>query len=225
MKATKNLFQETEQASYLIENTGTGAVNDAGIIAAIIREDKTEEGLNKCRKLLGSVNHDLSQLVRLSIFNFVEMGLSRNQAARIIAAIELGRRRQTSEAAKVAKISSSKDAADMLKPLLSDLQHEEFFAIYLNRANKVIKIQLISKGGVTGTVVDPKIVFKYAIECHACGIILAHNHPSGNTLPSDADKSLTKKIAGAGTMLDIQVLDHLIIAGDNYLSFADDSLM
>jgi DNA repair protein RadC len=143
----------------------------------------------------------------------------------LLAALELGRRKSSATALKKDKITSSADAAALLQPHLSDLSHEEFWVLYLNRANQRIAMTAISKGGVNGTVVDPKIIFREALEQKASSIILFHNHPSGNTNPSEADIQLTKKVKEAGKNLEISVLDHLIIAGATFYSFADEGLL
>jgi DNA repair protein RadC len=137
----------------------------------------------------------------------------------------LGRRRKELEGNEKTKISGSKDAYDLVKSDLLDISHEQFWILMLNRANRVIKKCMISQGGVAGTVADPKIIFKLALEELASGVILAHNHPSGNLTASQADIDLTKKLKDAGRLLDIQVLDHLIVAGQKYFSFADEGLI
>jgi DNA repair protein RadC len=152
-------------------------------------------------------------------------GIGEAKAITIVAALELGRRRNYREWEEKPKIGGSIDAYELLKSDLLDIPHEEFWIILLNRANRVVKKYQISQGGVTGTVADPKIIFKAALEELASGIILAHNHPSGNLTASQADVDLTKKLAAGGRLLEIQVLDHLIIAGQKYFSFADEGLI
>ena len=152
-------------------------------------------------------------------------GIGEAKAITIVAAMELGRRRKEQEPDEKTKIGGSIDAYELLKSDLLDIPHEEFWVILLNRANRVVKKYQISQGGVAGTVADPKIIFKVALEELASGIILAHNHPSGNLTASQADVDLTKKLAAGGRLLEIQVLDHLIIAGQKYFSFADEGLI
>ena len=142
-----------------------------------------------------------------------------------MSALELGRRRQLSKPSKRPKINSSKDAYQCIHAELEDLNHEEFKMLLLNRNNRVMQIAHISSGGVSGTVVDPKIIFKKALDHHACSIILCHNHPSGNLNPSQADIDITRKIVTSGKLLEIQVLDHLIISYEGYFSFADEGLI
>jgi DNA repair protein RadC len=152
-------------------------------------------------------------------------GIGEAKAITIISALELGRRRKDFQAEEKPKIGGSADAFEILKADLLDIPHEAFWILLLNRANRVIKKHQISQGGVAGTVADPKIIFKIAVEELASGIILAHNHPSGNLTASQADIDLTKKLKESGKLLDIQVLDHIIIAGKKYFSFADEGLL
>jgi len=147
------------------------------------------------------------------------------QATRVITAFEIGRRRIASEVVTKVKISSSRDANNILRSVLTDKPYEEFWIILLNRSNRVIGIKMISEGGISGTVVDPKKIFKIALDNHASSIILGHNHPSGNTTPSEADQKITKKLVNAGLLLEISVLDHLIITDDGFYSFADEGAL
>ena len=149
-------------------------------------------------------------------------GIGEAKAITIVAALELGKRRQQTSIADKPKVSSSKDAYNCLQGTMSDLDHEVFKIILLNRANRVLKVEMISVGGVSGTVVDPKVIFKKALGVQASSIILAHNHPSGNLKPSQADLSVTKRLVKAGESLDIKVIDHLIVAEGGYYSFADE---
>ena len=152
-------------------------------------------------------------------------GIGEAKAITIIAAMELGRRRQLSNIKERPQIRSSRDAFDLIAPILMDLQHEEFWILMLNRSNRVVSRECISTGGVSGTVVDAKIVFRKALEVLASSIILCHNHPSGNLKPSQADIDLTKKLKRAGENLDISVLDHLIVSERGFYSFADEGMM
>jgi len=165
-------------------------------------------------------------LSKLSIHDLMKFkGIGEAKAISIIAALELGRRRKDSEVAERSKISSSKAAYDFMYESLVDLSHEEFWVIYLNRANIVIRKERTTSGGITGTIVDGRLIFKIAVECLACGIILVHNHPSGSKDPSQADKQLTNKLREAGKLLDVPVLDHLIFTDTGYFSFADEGLL
>ena len=142
-----------------------------------------------------------------------------------MSALELGRRRKESDHFERPKVVTSSDAAEIFKPLLGDLPHEEFWVLLLNRNNLYIDKLLVSQGGLTGTIIDVRIILRMALEHSACSIILCHNHPSGNLDPSEADKDITKKISEAGRQMDIPVLDHLIIGNDSYFSFADKGMM
>ena len=152
-------------------------------------------------------------------------GIGLAKAIAITAALEIGRRRRLDHEQKVIKIHSSADAFNLLSPSISELPHEEFWIVYLNNGNKVIYTALLSKGGITGTLVDVRLVLKQALELGAVGLVLAHNHPSGTLKPSRADKQLTQKLKTAAEAIDIKILDHLIIAQNQYFSFADNALL
>jgi DNA repair protein RadC len=172
------------------------------------------------------VNNNLNELGKKSIIDLQKFkGIGPAKAITIAAAMELGRRRKESDPDEKPKITTSADAANIFKPLLSDLSHEEFWVLFLNRNNLVIDKMMASQGGLTGTVIDVRLILKTALEKLACSLILCHNHPSGNISPSEADKEITKKIKEAGKHMDIPVLDHLIIANDAYFSFADEGLI
>jgi DNA repair protein RadC len=172
------------------------------------------------------VNNNLNSLGKLSVADLKKLhGIGPARAVTISAALELGRRRKLSEAEDVMQIKSSKDVADIFQPLLADLLHEEFWILFLNRSNRVINRMRISQGGISGTVTDVRMVMKNAIECLASGIVVCHNHPSGNLNPSESDTKITRKIKEAGDLMDIQLLDHLIISEKDYYSFADNGLL
>jgi DNA repair protein RadC len=168
----------------------------------------------------------LNELAKLSIKELMKIkGIGEAKAITIVAALELGRRRKETDSEGKPKISSSKDAFELLRGDLMDLPHEEFWVLLLNRAHRVIKKKRVSEGGVSGTVADPKIIYKMALEELASGVIVAHNHPSGNLTASQSDIDLTKKLKEAGKFLEVQLLDHLIIAGSKYYSFADEGII
>jgi len=206
---------------------GKNVLSDAELVAILIGSgNKNETAVELSKKILVSINNDLNQLGKLTIADLVQFnGIGEAKAISIIAALELGRRRKAAEVDKRPKVQSSKDAYNSISPLLSDLPHEEFWVIYLNRNNEILKQENISKGGVSGTIADSKIIFKCAIEALASAMILCHNHPSGNLKPSNADIQLTEKLKEAGKMLDISILDHLIIGEKDYFSFSDEHLM
>jgi DNA repair protein RadC len=206
---------------------GRRSLTDAELIAILIASgNKTETAVDLSKRILSSYQNDLSRLSKLSVKELSKFkGIGEAKAIAIIAALELGRRRKETieEAPQVVK--SSKDAFLALSAVFSDLPHEEFWVLLLNRANFIMSKQFISKGGQAGTVVDPKIIFKVALEHNAASLIVAHNHPSGNLKPSEADITLTKKLKQAGLMLDLPVYDHLIITDNGFLSMADEGLM
>lgn len=201
-------------------------MSDAELIAILIGSGSADEtAVDLSKRILQSLNNQLSDLAKLSVKDLTKFkGIGEAKAISIIAALELGRRRKDSEPEKRTRITDSRSAFDVIYPHLSDLNHEEFWVIYLNRANAVIGKENISKGGVSGTTVDPKVVFKMAVQFPASAIILAHNHPSGQLKPSQADHQLTRKLKEAGNALDIPVLDHLIIGERDYFSFVDEGV-
>ena len=206
---------------------GRAALTNAELLAIIIGSgSRNESAVDLSKRVLASVNNDLFAIGKLSIKDLLKFnGIGEAKAISIIAALELGRRRKDAEKIKSPKITSSKDAFNELQELFYDLDHEQFWILLLSRANKVIVKKQISSGGVAGTVVDSKIIFKTALEHLASGIILAHNHPSGNLKPSKADIDITKKIMAAGKNLDINVLDHLIISDKGYTSRVDEGFV
>ena len=206
---------------------GRNALSDAELVAILIGSgNKDESAVELSKKILASINQDLNKLGKLSVNDLMQFnGIGEAKAISIIAALELGRRRKESDINKKVAITSSKDAFHQIQNVLMDLEHEEFWVIYLNRKNEVIKNINISKGGISGTIADSKIIFKNGVEQLASAIILCHNHPSGSVMPSEEDKRLTKKIIESGKLLDMPVLDHLIIGEKKYFSFADEGLI
>jgi DNA repair protein RadC len=206
---------------------GKAALSDAELLGILIGTGiQNMTAVDLAKLILQSVSNDLNQLARLTVKDLSKFkGIGEAKAITIVSALEVGRRRKDSEAPKRPQITCSRDAYEVLKPHLMDLPHEEFWIILLNRANHVLKCERISSGGVSGTVADPKMIFKVALENLCSAIILAHNHPSGNLTPSQADKDLTKKLRQAGAYLEVPVLDHIIFTDKAYLSFADDGLL
>ncbi|HNS12697.1 MAG TPA: DNA repair protein RadC [Bacteroidia bacterium] len=203
---------------------GKHTLSDAELIAILISSGNSEESaVEVARRILNSCSNDLLQLGRMNVAELMHFkGIGEAKAVTITAALELGRRRNESVAEKIDKISSSKDVVAIFQPILGDLLHEEFWILFLNRANRIIGKQQISMGGMSGTVADPRMIFKSALDKKALAIILCHNHPSGNNQPSEADLSLTKSLHAAGKILEISVLDHIIITQSSYYSFADE---
>ena len=206
---------------------GRAALSDAELIAILIGSGTRDlSAVDLAKVILQSVGHNLNDLARLSVKDLSKFkGIGEAKAISIVAALELGRRRKEQDRPLRLRITSSRDAYEEIKPHLLDKQHEEFWILLLNRANEVIRPVQISSGGVSGTVADPKLIFKHAIEQLASALILVHNHPSGNLAASQADRDLTKKLKEAGRLLDIPILDHLIFTDQSYLSFADEGIL
>jgi DNA repair protein RadC len=210
----------------LIEK-GNKSLSDAELIAILLGSgSKNESAVDLAKRLLQFANNNLNQLARLSLHELQNFkGIGEAKSVSIAAALELGRRRRLESALEVKKISSSKNVNELMQPLLGDLNHEEFWVVFLNNSNKVLTKTQLSKGGFTGTLVDIRLLFKKALEVSATGLILCHNHPSGKLKPSQSDINLTQKIIEAGKVMDIKVLDHLIITEKLYFSFADEGLI
>ena len=221
-------WAEDDRPREKLMNKGRSVLSDAELIAILIGSgNRKESAVTLSQRILKSVNNDLCLLGNLNINDLRKFnGIGEAKAITISAALELGRRRRETEKQENPLISSSRDAFNYIYAQLADLPHEEFWVLFLNRANRVIGNTKISMGGVAGTVVDAKVVFKHAVEQLASGIILFHNHPSGNIQPSKADIQLTDKLKEAGKILEVNVLDHIIIGTQNkYYSFADEGLM
>lgn len=222
----KNWSQD-DQPREKLRDKGKLALSDAELVAILIGSGNREESaVALCKRILASVDNNLSELGKLSIKQLMQFkGIGEAKAISITAALELGRRRRAGEALEKKKITSSVSVFELMQPIIGDLAHEEFWIIYLNNSNKVIQKNQLSKGGITGTLVDVRLALKTALEVSATGIILAHNHPSGTLKPSEADKQITNKLKTAAQSLDIKVLDHLIITEKAYFSFADEALL
>ena len=206
---------------------GSPVLSDAELIAILIGSgNKKESAVELSKRILASVGHNLNELGKLSVNQLMKFkGIGEAKAVTIAAALEVGRRRRGEDTVKVTRIKGSQDAFELLYPMIGELQHEEFWIVYLNNSNKVIHKSQLSKGGITGTLVDVRLVLKQALELGAVGIILAHNHPSGTLRPSMSDKQITEKLKKATEALDIKILDHLILAQHDYLSFADQGIL
>lgn len=206
---------------------GKIALSDAELVAILIGSGNREESaVQLSQRILASIKNNLKELGRLTVEDLIKFkGIGDAKAISIITALELGRRRALEAALEKPKITDSRSVFNVMQPIIGELAHEEFWIVYLNNANKIqLKTQL-SKGGITGTLVDTRLVFKRAIELSSTGIILCHNHPSGTLKPSSSDINLTKKIRQGGEVLDVKVLDHLIITEKDYFSFADENML
>jgi len=206
---------------------GPSSLSDAELLAILIGSGtRNNSALDLARELLAMAGNSLGQLGKLSAGEIRKIkGLGEAKAVIIAAALELGRRRKIAEAVENPQIRSSTDVFNIISPVMEDLPHEEFWILFLNRANRVTERMKISQGGISGTVTDVRIIMKKAIETLASGLVICHNHPSGNNSPSDSDIRITQKIKEAGALMDIQLLDHLIIAGKDYYSFADNGAL
>ena len=222
----KNWAEDDRPREKLIQK-GKDAMSDAELLAILLGSGtRYESAVDLAKGILHEVQDNLIELSRIPLSDFLKIkGIGHAKALVIIAAMELGRRRGESEVIVKEKIVSSADAFRILYSAIGDKPYEEFWIILLNKANRVIRKCSISEGGISGTVVDPKKVFKVALDNHASSIILGHNHPSGNLQPSEADHKITRKLKEAGMMLEVAVLDHLIIGDDRYYSFADEGVL
>ena len=216
-----------DQPREKLATKGRSTLSDAEILAILIGSGSREKSaVTLCQEILKDVNGDLNKLARLTINDLKKYkGIGEAKAISIVAALELGRRRKSIGFNKESAISSSKDVFILMADKFNDKEHEEFYIILLNRANKVKSIQCISKGGISATMADGKIIFKKALEKMSSAIILCHNHPSGNLNPSKADVELTKKISTFGKYIELPILDHLIITDRSYFSFADEGML
>lgn len=202
---------------------GKSVLSNAELIAILIGSgNRDESAVDLAKRILQSVNGNINQLAKMPVEKLMSFrGIGEAKAISILTALELGTRRQHEPAIEIVKVGSSKDVFTLMKPILSDKTYEEFWVLHLNNSNKILTKQLCSMGGITSTIVDVRLLYKRALELSAVGIIVCHNHPSGNLQPSISDRELTDKIKKAGDSLDIQLLDHLIIGEKSYFSFAD----
>jgi len=206
---------------------GKVSLTDSELLAILIGSgNRNESAVALCKRILASVDNNLNALGKLSVSQLQEFkGIGEAKAISIVAGLELGRRRREEDEQFFDKIKSSKSVFEIMQPVLGDLQHEEFWVLFLNNSNTVLSKQQLSKGGITGTLVDVRLLMKKALEIGATALIVCHNHPSGTLKISEADKQITYKIKTAGVSLDIKLLDHLIITERAYVSFADDELL
>jgi len=206
---------------------GIQSLSDAELLAILIGSGTRKiSAVELSRQILALSNNNLSELGKLSVSELMKIkGIGEAKAITIVAALELGRRRNQTDSAEKHGISSSKDVFNYFQSILSDLTHEEFWVLYLNRSNKVIDKYKLSQGGVSGTVIDVRLVLKRALELLASSIVVCHNHPSGNRNPSENDSAITEKLKQATAQMDIKLVDHLIIADNSYFSFCDEGLL
>lgn len=208
-------------------NKGPAALSNSELIAILINNgSKTKSAVELAKEILTLGHNNLNELGKLSLKDLKRVkGIGEAKSITIAAALELGRRRQATASLEKPVVRSSKEIAGYLKALIKDYHYEVFAVIFLNRANKINHFEIISRGGITGTVADPRVILKKALEEDATSIVLCHNHPSGNLQPSLADEELTKKIKEAASYMDIKVIDHIIVSEDGYYSFADEGIL
>ena len=206
---------------------GKMSLSDAELIAILIGSGSREESaVQLSKRILAASENKLNELGKFSVQQLTKFkGIGEAKAITIVAAMELGRRRRGEEAVRRKQIISADAVFEVMQPIIGDLGHEEFWILYLNNSNKILQKLQLSKGGMTGTLVDVRLAFKNALEVGATSVILAHNHPSGTLKPSEADKQLTRKLKLAGESLDIKVLDHLIVTQKSYFSFANEGIL
>jgi DNA repair protein RadC len=210
-----------------LRSKGPNTLSDSELIAILIHNGSREKSaLELAQEVLRTAKNSLAELGKLSVKELMRVkGIGEAKAVSIVAALELGRRRQAALSREKESVQKSSDVALYLQTLLRDYRHEVFAVLFLNRANKINHFQIVSQGGITGTVADPRVILKKAIEEEAVSLILCHNHPSGSLKPSRADEELTLKIKEAARFFDIKVLDHLIVGDDGYFSFADEGIL
>lgn len=227
LKLTLRDLAEDDRPREKMMQKGTMSLSDAELIAILIGSGNREEtAVQLSQRVLNNYHHNLIALSKSSLKELQRFkGIGEAKAITIAAALELGRRRSSQQERVVQQISSSRSAYELLRAKLQDLPYEEFWVMFLSRNNKVLDTQMIGRGGISGTVADVRVILKMAIEHLASGIILAHNHPSGNLSPSNADMTLTHKVKESAKLMDIAVLDHLIITDTSYYSFADNGKM
>ena len=220
-------WEESDRPREKLLDKGKAILSNSELLAILMGSgNRTESAVELAKRILNSVDNDLNKLYRLSAADLMKFkGIGEAKAISIIAAMELGDRQKSAKVIKKNKITSSNDVFEFFMPSLAHAPYEEIWCLFLNRGNEIVGKQQIGSGGVSGVVADPKKIFIYALEHYSSSIILCHNHPSGNLQISKEDKNLTSKVKSAGDFLDIKLLDHIIIGGNKYISFADEGLL
>lgn len=206
---------------------GASALSDAELLAILIGSgNRNETAVELCRRILNDNHNNLNELARLTISDLEKyVGIGEAKAISLISALEIGKRRRSQEVLERQKITESRDLFDLFGPIMEDLNHEEFWIVFLNGANKVMETKNLTKGGMRQTVVDVPMLLRLALEKSAHAVAVAHNHPSGETNPSREDLGITQKIKNGCEAIGVRFLDHIIIAGRSYYSFADEGKM
>ena len=220
-------WSKDDQPYEKIKNYGPAQLSNSELLAILIKNgNKNYSAIDLAKAIMLRCNNCLNELGKLSMIDFQKInGIGETKSITIMAALEMGRRRLNAESVLKHSIKGSQEVAQYLNEKFKDLTYEVFAVIFLNQANKIIHFEVISKGGITGTVADPRIILKLALGFGAVGIILCHNHPSGNLNPSSADKAITKKIGDAASLMDIKLLDHIIVSDEGYYSFMEEGLL
>ena len=220
-------WSKDDQPYEKIKNYGPMHLSNSELLAILIKNgNKNNSAIDLAKAIMTRCNNCLNELGKLSLIDFQKInGIGETKSITIMAALEMGRRRLNAESVLKHTIKGSQEVAQYLNEKFKDLTYEVFAVIFLNQANKIIHFEVISKGGITGTVADPRIILRLALEFGAVGIILCHNHPSGNLNPSNADKAITKKISEAASLMDIKVMDHIIVSDEGYFSFMEEGLL
>jgi len=220
-------WSKDDQPYEKIKNFGPTQLSNSELLAILIKNgNKNNSAIDLAKAIMMRCNNCLNELGKLSLIDFQKInGIGETKSITIMAALELGRRRLNAESVQKQAIKGSHEVAQYLNEKFKDLTYEVFAVIFLNQANKIIHFEVISKGGITGTVADPRIILRLALEFGAVSIILCHNHPSGNLNPSNADKAITKKIGDAGSLMDIKLLDHIIVSDEGYYSFMEEGMI
>ena len=227
-KITLKDWAEEDRPREKLMLKGVSALSDSELLAILIGSGNDKESaVELCKRILQKADNNLNKLGRFSVNDLIGnfRGIGQAKAITIIAALELGRRRKSEETVDKKKINSSNDAYAIFYPILADLNHEETWALLLDRSNKVVSTMQVSRGGITGTVVDIRLILREAINHYASSILLGHNHPSRSCTPSPQDTTLTKKLKEAAQWMDISLLDHIIVCGETYYSFADNGII
>ncbi|MFI5150548.1 MAG: DNA repair protein RadC [Bacteroidia bacterium] len=224
---TLKSWAEADRPREKMLEKGRQSLSDAELIAILIGSgSRKETAVELARRMLQACENNLNELSKWTVKDLTRFkGMGEAKAVAVMAGLELGRRRRESQPEKKLQLMSSADSFREVRDLFMDLPHEEFWMLLLTRSNNLIRKEFVSKGGLSGTLVDPKMIFKPALQYLASGIILCHNHPSGNLRPSEADKSITRRMKEAGLLLEINILDHLIITSGGYFSFADNGIL
>jgi DNA repair protein RadC len=221
------LWAADDQPIEKMEKLGSTILSNAELIAIIIRTgNPNQSAVEVSKQVMSRCKNDFNELSKMTIKELEAVkGIGKTKAVSIIAALEIGRRKSEHHFSNKTVVKSSADVGQYLQEKLKDLSFEVFGVILLNQSNKIIRFEIISRGGITATIADPRIIMKLAINYNATSIIICHNHPSGNLMPSNADKEITNKIKESAKLLDIKLLDHIIVSDEGYMSFADENLL